>query len=108
MNHDEEDGCEHEQPQVVYVQQQSMMPHWQFSVADIVGIALGGVGGLFLVVGSTFQGVAREFVAAASFGREKKAYKRYQRQQDREARREIAHIREMYEAGAAIPEDGTS
>lgn len=100
MNYDEEEEpCGHEH-QVVYVQQ---APNWQWSTADVFGVVLGGVGALLIVSGQVMQAVAREFNAAGNFGREKKAVKR----QERAARREIASLREMYEAGAAIPEDGS-
>lgn len=97
MSYEDEEE-EQEQPEVIYVQE----PNWEFSASEIFGIALYGVAGVLNSLAQAINMIGREFVAAGNFGRGK----RRARREEAEARSEVAALRQMYEAGARIPEDG--
>lgn len=47
-------------------------PNWRFSLWDIAGFAVGTAGAVMMSIGGGLQGIAREFVAAAAWERDRK------------------------------------
>ena len=56
-------------------------PNWSFSLWDIIGILLSTIAGLFTVIASGLNMIAREFVARAAYGRDKKQVRIYNRRE---------------------------
>jgi hypothetical protein len=73
------------------------LPTWRFSMWDVVGITLTGVGGVFSVVGQASNLMAREFSAMANFSRQEFDLRRAQQEYDEHQARIADDLRTLIE-----------
>lgn len=77
-------------------------PTWRFSLWDIAGVSTITVSGLFGTVAQGFHMLAREFFAAANYGRNRKDQREMQKAYEAHQRAAARELRSMVDLDADL------